>query len=121
MTQPGATENPAPACPRRWTLYLGVGAVLLAVVGYWMPWLTLPAAALRLSGLDLAEWITHLPGVMDGSLPLGRLSFLTPLACLALLLALAGARLRRAGGEPGRGWRRYVPRSPAPSAAWRLR
>jgi len=113
MTQPGATENPAPASPGRWTLYLGLGAVLLALVGYWTPWLTHPAAALRLSGFDLAEWITHLPGVMDGSLPLSRLSFLTPLACLALLLALAGARLHRAGGAARRGWQRYVPRSPA--------
>jgi len=113
MTQPGATENRAPATPGRWTLYLGLGAMLLALVGYWTPWLTHPAAALRLSGFDLAEWITHLPGVMDGSLPLSRLSFLTPLACLALLLALEAARLHRADGAARRGWRRYMPRRPA--------
>jgi hypothetical protein len=65
---------------------------LLALLGYWSPWLSLPPAALRLSGYDLAEWITFLPGVRDGSLLLNRLSFLTPLACLALLLGFAAAR-----------------------------
>src|SRR5437870_3045187 len=71
---------------RRWL------ALLLALVGYWLPWLTAPAAALRLNGYELSEWITFLPGVRDGSLPLNRLVFLLPLACLALLFALAAAR-----------------------------
>lgn len=106
-----------PISRRRWTLDIGVGAVLLALVGYWTPWLTHPAAALRLSGFDLAEWITRLPGVLDGSLPLSRLSFLMPLACLALLLALAVARVRPAAGGAGRGWRRFLPGSPI---AWGL-
>jgi len=67
-------------------------ALLLALVGYWLPWLTHPAAALRLNGYELSEWITFLPGVRDGSAPLNRLVFLLPLACLALLCALAAAR-----------------------------
>jgi len=67
-------------------------ALLLALVGYWLPWLTHPAAALRLNGYELSEWITFLPGVRDGSLPLNRLLFLLPLACLALLFALAATR-----------------------------
>jgi hypothetical protein len=113
MTQPPDVESLMPASPRRWAFNLGLGAVLLALVGYWTPWLTHPAAALRLSGYDLAEWTTHLPGVLDGSLPLSRLSFLIPLACLALLLALAGARLHHADDALRRGWRRYMPASPA--------
>jgi hypothetical protein len=61
----------------------------LALLGYWLPWLTHPVAALRLNGYELSEWITYLPGVRDGSLPLTRLEFLLPLGCLALLLSLA--------------------------------
>ena len=67
-------------------------ALLLALVGYWLPWLTHPAAALRLNGYELSEWVTFLPAVRDGSSPLTRLVFLLPLAALALLCALAAAR-----------------------------
>ena len=64
-------------------------ALGLALAGYWLPWLNHPVAALRLNGYELSEWITYLPGVRDGSLPLDRLLFLLPLGCLALLLGLA--------------------------------
>jgi hypothetical protein len=67
-------------------------ALLLALTGYWLPWLTHPAAALRFNGYELSEWVTFLPGVRDGSLPLSRLVFLLPLACLALLCGLVAAR-----------------------------
>ena len=67
-------------------------ALLLALVGYWLPWLTHPAAALRLNGYELSEWVTFLPAVRDGSSPLTRLVFLLPLAALALLCGLAAAR-----------------------------
>jgi hypothetical protein len=86
-----------------------LASVGLALVGYWLPWLTQAAAALRLNGYELSEWVTFLPGVRDGSLPVSRLAFLLPLVCLALLFGLvasrprpAPARLldRPAGGEP---------------------
>jgi hypothetical protein len=67
-------------------------ALALALAGYWLPWLTHPAVALRLNGYELSEWVTFLPGVRDGSLPLSRLAFLLPLACLALLCGLVAAR-----------------------------
>jgi hypothetical protein len=70
---------------------LQLAALALALVGYWLPWLTHPVAALRLNGYELSEWITFLPGVRDGSLPLSRLLFLLPLGCVALLLALASS------------------------------
>src|SRR5437764_9978299 len=66
----------------------------LALIGYWTPWLTHPAAALRLNGYELSEWVTFLPGVRDGSLPFNRLAFLIPLACLALLLGIAASHFR---------------------------
>jgi hypothetical protein len=83
---------------------LSVLALLVALAGYWSPWLTHPAAALRLSGFDLAEWVTFLPGVRDGSLPLSRLSFLLPLAALALLLGMAAQV-----GPRRQGWRGRLP------------
>lgn len=67
-------------------------ALLLALAGYWLPWLSHPAAALRLNGYELSEWITFLPGVRDGTLSLTRLQFLLPLAGLALLCALVAVR-----------------------------
>ena len=68
-----------------------LAALALALAGYWLPWLTHPVAALRLNGYELSEWVTFLPGVRDGSLPLSRLVFLLPLGCLALLLGLASS------------------------------
>jgi hypothetical protein len=88
---------------RRLLQLAGLG---LGLAGYWLPWLTAPAAALRLNGYELSEWVTFLPGVRDGTLPLSRLLFLLPLACLALLLALAASRpgvtppIYILGGEP---------------------
>ncbi len=96
--------------------WLALGALALALAGYWAPWLTHPAAGLRLSGFDLAEWAMFLPGVLDGSLPLNRLDFLLPLACLALALSVAAARTR----PSTKGWRRWVPGTPLGWALWAL-
>ena len=81
----------AKTAPRPWRWDQGVG-IALALIGYWLPWLSVPPAALRLNGYDLAEWMTFLPGYRDGTLPLTRLSLLAPLACLGILCAIASAR-----------------------------
>lgn len=82
-----------------------------ALLGYWTPWLTHPAASLRLNGYELSEWVTFLPGVRDGTLPIAylplglyfaRLAFLIPLACLAWLLGIAAFRFRREAVTPMR-------------------
>lgn len=70
----------------------GTACWALAVVGYWAPWLPQKSAALRLSGFELAEWVTLLPEVMFDESPVGRLTFLAPLACLAVLGPLAAPR-----------------------------
>ncbi len=110
-----ATHTAASSAPPSRVLEaISLSALLVALLGYWSPWLTHPAAALRLSGYDLAEWVTFLPGVRDGSLPLSRLIFLLPLACLALLLGLA------AHVGPRRGWRGWLPASAGGWGLWAL-
>src|SRR5260221_287867 len=86
-TRRASPPNVGPRLMRRRIVQLA--ALGLALIGYWLPWLTHPVAALRLNGYELSEWVTYLPGVRDGSLPLSRLLFLLPLSCLALLLGLA--------------------------------
>ncbi|MBI3763389.1 MAG: hypothetical protein HY260_16200 [Chloroflexi bacterium] len=74
---------------------LGRGATWLGLAlvwaGYWAPWIAHRAAALNLNGYELAEWITFLPGVRDGSLRLSRFDFLAPLSAIVILTALAAA------------------------------
>jgi hypothetical protein len=69
-------------------------ALLLALLGYWLPWLALPAVALQLNAYELSEWVTFTPSVQLGEVPFNRLTFLIPAACLALLFALASAQTR---------------------------
>jgi len=63
--------------------------LILALVGYWGPWVDHKAAALVLSGLDMADFVKLLPGVRAGTERVVReLFYLPPLAaalCLALL------------------------------------
>jgi hypothetical protein len=73
--------------------YFRLAAAALALAGYWAPWLAHRTAALRLNGYELSEWVTFLPGVRSGELPISRLLFLLPLACLALLLAIVATRV----------------------------
>jgi hypothetical protein len=80
--------------------YLQSGALAVALTGYFAPWLAHPAAALRLNGYELSEWVTLLPGVRDGSLPVSRLLLLAPLACLGLLFGLASSSLATRPAPP---------------------
>lgn len=81
--------------------YLLPAALALALLGFWQPWLALPAGALQLNAYELSEWVEFLPGVFIGALPFDRLTFLLPGACLTVLFGLAAARVRRV---PPRGW-----------------
>lgn len=95
--------------------YFLPAALGLALLGFWTPWLTNPAAALRLNAYELSEWVTFLPGVRSGELPLSRLAFLLPSACLAGLFGLAaavapggGAGARRPESRRTRSWLRDI-------------
>ena len=64
---------------------LATSGWLAALLGPWLPWLAPGSAALRFNLLELAEWITRLPGIREESLAPSRLQFLALLAGLALL------------------------------------
>jgi len=64
--------------------------VILALIGYWGPWVNHKAAALVLSGLDMAEFVKFLPEVRAGTeFVIRELFYLPPLAA-ALCLVLTG-------------------------------
>ena len=65
--------------------------IALALIGYWGPWVDHKAAALVLSGLDMAEFVKFLPEVRAGTeFMIRELFYLPPLAA-ALCLALMGS------------------------------
>jgi hypothetical protein len=65
----------------------------LASLGYWGPWIAHPTAALTLSGVDMAEFVKFLPGVLEGSLHITRQMFYSPaFAVVASIALLLGSR-----------------------------
>jgi len=65
--------------------------ILLALIGYWGPWVSHKTAALVLSGLDMSEYVKFLPEVREGSMVVLReLFYLPPLAAALCLALLAG-------------------------------
>ena len=86
---------------RAFSQLAGPGGLALALIGYWAPWLAGPAAALQLNAYELSEWLTFLPAAQSGALPIDRLAFLLPGACLAGLLGLAAGEFD--GRPAGRG------------------
>ncbi|MBM4466725.1 MAG: hypothetical protein FJ014_14440 [Chloroflexi bacterium] len=65
--------------------------IILALAGYWGPWVHHKTAALVLSGLDMAEFVKFLPGVRAGTEFMIRELFYLPLLAAALCLALMGS------------------------------
>lgn len=72
-----------------WILYTPLG-LILALVGYWGPWVNHKTAALVLSGLDMAEFVPLLPEVQAGAEFMISELFYLPLLTVALCLALMG-------------------------------
>jgi hypothetical protein len=77
-----------------------LAAVLLAALAYWAPWIDHNAAALKLSGQDMGEFVKFLPDLQEGERagnvgigPLPRqLFYLPPFACVVCLVLLSANR-----------------------------
>jgi hypothetical protein len=97
MNQAGQSKGRQPAAANtrdRWYRVLScafLAALVLAAVAYWMPWVDHDAAALKLSGQDLGEFVKFLPSIRRGQARFPRqLFYLPPIAftlCLVLLVA----------------------------------
>src|SRR5512144_2045063 len=80
---------------------LSILLFLLALAGYFAPWVAHRTAALSLNGWELTTWAKPLPEVRSGALRLRADWLYSPLVAAGLGLALAGARYRP---REARGW-----------------
>lgn len=74
-------------------LWLVPPAALLALWGYFGPWVPHPAAGLVVTGLDLAEYVKFLPAYAAGQLGIWREGFYAPLVAVSVALSLTAFRL----------------------------
>jgi hypothetical protein len=80
----------------RWLLPLGG---LLALLGYFGPWVDHPVAGLVILGLDLGEYVKFLVPVRSGQITVWREGFYLPLTAVSLAFSLYAFRR-----ELGYGW-----------------
>ena len=69
----------------RWLIPLGG---LLALAGYFGPWVDHNVAGLAILGLDLGEYVKFLPDVRSGQISLWREGFYLPLVAVSLTFSL---------------------------------
>ncbi|MFQ6014416.1 MAG: hypothetical protein ACE5NP_03100 [Anaerolineae bacterium] len=74
--------------------------IILALVGYWGPWVDHKAASLVLIGLDLAEFVKFMPQVREGSERVVRELFYLPPLAAAIGLTLVAASRRSIASRP---------------------
>jgi len=67
--------------------YWPLALLLLATLSYWAPWVDHPAAALRLSGQDMGEFVKFVPTVREG---FPRQVFYLPPLIVSFCLVLIG-------------------------------
>src|SRR5690606_17869344 len=79
-----------PAAARRWTIlrWLLPATILLAVAGYFGPWVGHRVAGLVVMGLDLGEYVKFLTPVRAGQIALWREGFYLPLVVASLAASL---------------------------------
>jgi len=73
---------------------LALLGIVLALIGYWGPWVNHKTAALVLSGLDMSEYVKFLAEVKWGTESMVREIFYLPPLAVALCLALLAANER---------------------------
>lgn len=74
----------------RWLLPFGV---LLALAGYFGPWVDHRVAGLVITGLDLGEYVKFLPIVREGTVNIWREGFYAPLVAASVAALLAAYRV----------------------------
>jgi len=67
--------------------------IVLALVGYFGPWVDHETVALTVTGFELAEFAKFFPQVHGGVVPVTRELFLAPLSAAAILLGLLANQL----------------------------
>lgn len=75
--------------------WLSPAFCLLALIGYFGPWVDHKATALVISGLDLGEYVKFLTSFRDGTLHIWREGFYWPLVAVSLILSLYVFRKER--------------------------
>ena len=83
------TKTASPA--RKTIAFALLGALLLTTVGYWAPWVDHGAAALKLSGQDLGEFVKFLPAIRRGAVRFPRQVFYLPAFAATCTLLVLGA------------------------------
>jgi hypothetical protein len=83
----------------RWLIPL---AALIALAGYWGPWVDHRVAGLVITGLDLGEYVKFLPSIRGGQVVIWREGFYWPLVAVSLSQSLYAFRPRLAYGWPVR-------------------
>src|ERR1700741_4715779 len=73
----------------RWLLPV---ALVLALIGYFGPWVAHPVAGLVITGLDLGEYVKFLPEVREGTIAIWRPGFYAPLVAVSAAALLAAYR-----------------------------
>ena len=73
---------------RSWLALVLLVGLLLAVLAYWAPWVDHTAAALRLSGQDLGEFVKFVPAIRRGEERFPRQLFYIPPLAVTLSLVL---------------------------------
>lgn len=89
--RPLIDPRPVTVHPRRKWLPVAV-ALVVALTGYFGPWVGHGAAGLNILGVDLAEYVKFLPAYRAGQLDLLRESFYAPLAAGSLIAGLLASR-----------------------------
>jgi hypothetical protein len=74
---------------KRWLLPLGM---LIALAGYFGPWVNHAVAGLVITGLDLGEYVKFLPVVRTGEVSIWREGFYAPLVAVSTAALLATYR-----------------------------
>lgn len=89
--RPLIDPRPAIVSPvRRWLPV--VVTLVVALTGYFGPWVGHRAVGLNILGVDLAEYVKFLPAYRAGQLDLLRESFYAPLAAGSLIAGLVASR-----------------------------